>query len=119
MKKLILLASLVLGNLCWAQQSAVEKIYGAVPYYHHDSKGLSVFVASGGCTEKAHFTWKVEEEVLSGMTIQAVTLIRTKYDRCEAVSHPVMIDFSIEEIGIKANAMFKIKNEIKEMYYIY
>ena len=119
MKKFILLVTLLLGCLSWAQESVAEGVYGIVPYFQNGNNGLVAIVISGGCTEKSHFSWKIEEEMVGQYPVKAITLLRNKPDHCEAVSHPVDFKFSFEEIGIKPHTLFKIKNQLLDTQYAY
>lgn len=117
-KKILISALVVLvAQSAWSQAQKSEKIYGAIPYYSEESKGIEVVVPNGGCTTKEDFSWEVQKPKDEASPLLQVTLLRKDTPRCEGFVVPLTIRYSYEEMGLKPHSMFKIKNEMIEFFY--
>lgn len=76
------------------------------------AKGVSVRVYTGGCTDKSHFEWTKSQDTANKEPIELV-LHRTKKDNCYAhIPEGIVLDFSYDELGVAADAVFTIGNPV-------
>lgn len=76
------------------------------------AKGVSVRVYTGGCTDKSHFVWKKSQDLANKEPIELV-LHRTQKDNCYAhIPEGIALDFSYDELGVAADAVFTIGNPV-------
>ncbi len=102
--KLILLVGLFLLTSN-AKASGQEILMG----YIYDQSGITLQVATGGCTKKDSF--QVRKEILNSQFI--LTFYRRQPDTCLALfRYGTRIRFSYEELGLGFQPRFKIRNTV-------
>lgn len=104
MKKLALGFLMVLLSQS-ALAGSVESIVGAMP----DNKGITFMVMSNGCTQASDF----EIEVSVNSDLPYIKLVREKQDYCRAVTHPVKIFLTYNEMGLNRLSPFIIANPFR------
>ncbi len=105
MRKILLLLAVAAVFFVQAGEVRAE---GAEPLYgiatDADAGKVSIVVASTGCTDKSYFSFSLEGDVL--------LFKRIKRDPCKAMPRREMLDYSLKELGIKADTPFRIGNPI-------
>jgi hypothetical protein len=97
---LLIFSSIFLTMPALADQT--EPLFGIVT--DTEKKTLSIWVESSGCTDKSYFTFTLEDDVL--------TFKRIKRDACKAMPMRHAITYSLEELGIKPQKLFRLGNPI-------
>lgn len=74
--------------------------------------GVTVRVYTGGCTEKAHFSWKKTADQPKGAPVELILMRNTK-DKCYAhIPDGMVISFSHGELGVKSSDSFVVGNPV-------
>lgn len=74
---------------------------------------IELRVATGGCTRKAHFTFRVERNPHNS-SLTRVTAIRLRPDYCKGwFPDGTLLVFTREEIGLKEGERFLITNPVQ------
>lgn len=77
------------------------------------TKGVTVRVYTGGCTEKAHFVWKKTTGQPKGAPTELILYRNTK-DNCYAnIPEGMVIEYSYAELGVEAKEEFTIGNPLQ------
>ncbi len=74
---------------------------------------IELRVATGGCTQKGHFTFRVERDP-NNSSLTRVTAIRLRPDYCKGwFPDGTLLVFTREEIGLKEGETFLITNPVQ------
>ena len=85
-----------------AQPQRAEVVYGA----RFDERGLTLRVASNGCTRKEHFSLRI-----SPGRETRILAVRTRPDVCRAlVRGGVDLTWSYAELGVRRGAVVRVMN---------
>ena len=110
MKSILLV--LTLSFYSWAFAKDLEEEILGVTY---DSTGVTFQVATGGCTSKSDFNFRILE-----IYPPQYILIRTKPDVCDAFfPYGKMIKFTYDELGLKKGNRFHITNKLIDRRIVY
>lgn len=95
-----------------AMTKDAQKVVEPLKSLARSAKGVSVRVYTGGCTDKSHFEWTKSQDTANKEPIELV-LHRTQKDNCYAhIPEGIALDFSYDELGVAADAVFTIGNPV-------
>lgn len=99
---LLVVVAIFLAPVREVRADGDEPLYGIAT--DADAGKVSIVVASTGCTDKSYFSFSLEGDVL--------LFKRIKRDPCKAMPRRETLDYSLKELGIKAETPFRIGNPI-------
>jgi hypothetical protein len=80
--------------------------------YTYGIHGITLQVASGGCTQKSDFIVEQRQRT----SYQALTFYRWREDLCLALlPYGTMLNFSYEELGLAPGSRFQILNPVSSL----